>query len=47
MEKLFNDLHLLDTHVIDLSYDHVLQISILGLKKDIRKKIKLIDIKDV
>ena len=47
MDKFFNKLHVLATHVIDLSDDHLLQISISGLKEYIRNKLKLIYIKYV
>jgi hypothetical protein len=47
VDELFNKLHVLATHVIDLLDDHLLQNSISELKEDIRNKIKLIDIKDV
>jgi hypothetical protein len=47
IDDFLNELHVLATRVIDLSDDHLLQISILGFKEDIRNKIKLIDIKDM
>jgi hypothetical protein len=47
VDDFFNELHVLDTRMIDLSDDHLLQISISRLKEDIRNKIKLIYIKDV
>jgi hypothetical protein len=47
VDGCFNYLQVLASCVIDLLDDQLLQISILGLKEEIRNDVKLIDIKDV
>lgn len=47
VNDFFNELHVLATCLLDLSIDHILQISIFGLKEYIINKLKLIDIQDV
>jgi hypothetical protein len=47
MDEFFNEIHVLATHVDDVSDKCLLQIAIIGLKPNIHNKIKVLDIKDV